>query len=88
MDMSGMQSAEQTLNMSPMDLFDSIFWGKLHFLFPLDCIGTDQNQTRTRPSGSIPMVLITHNHSTLNSESIGLIHFLRNLKSLSCQHIV
>jgi len=23
-----MQSVEQTMNMSPMDLFDSIFWGE------------------------------------------------------------
>ena len=25
-----MTSAEQTMNMSPMDLFDSIFWGEFH----------------------------------------------------------
>jgi len=26
-----MQSVEQTMNMSPMDLFDSIFWGQYEF---------------------------------------------------------
>lgn len=29
--MPDMQSVEQTLNMSPMDLFDSIFWGEYNF---------------------------------------------------------
>ena len=28
MGMPDMQSVEQTMNMSPMDLFDSIFWGE------------------------------------------------------------
>lgn len=32
--MGEMQSVEQTLNMSPMDLFDSIFWGKLLYPYP------------------------------------------------------
>lgn len=36
--MSGdMQSVEQTLNMSPMDLFDSIFWGKSFIFTFISC---------------------------------------------------
>ena len=31
MGMPDMQSVEQTMNMSPMDLFDSIFWGEYDF---------------------------------------------------------
>ena len=32
MEMAGVPGAEQSMNMSPMDLFDSIFWGRIYFL--------------------------------------------------------
>lgn len=39
------QSAEQTMNMSPMDLFDSIFWG----MFRLVCCQSHRNSSVADP---------------------------------------
>lgn len=51
--MSDAQAADQTMHMSPMDLFDSIFWGEFHpppIPFP------------PTPNSSLNVIVLTDDH--------------------------
>lgn len=45
--LSDPQAVEQTMNMSPMDLFDSIFWGKFAVCVVFSSV-TDKNRSASR----------------------------------------
>jgi hypothetical protein len=79
MGMPDMQSVEQTMNMSPMDLFDSIFWGESS---PYDCSEyANRQQILLRLTDWIKQASITHNSRyTHNFNEVQALQTINNVK--------